>query len=177
MRYKFWLIPISLMLLLSGRISGQSFTLRPTAYETGAGGPFSEPALAYDDNFTSASVGTAAVVGQGHKGGDSATEIWYGFPSAPPGASGLELNISSSASIGHGGTAVLYYSTDGGSTFQQIYLYLIGSHPQSTVSVSLSSSQDLTKIQVKAQVTELSDGTFAASSTYSIYEVWISGTT
>jgi hypothetical protein len=175
MQNKLWLIPISLMLLLSGRASAQSFTLRPTTYENGTR-PFSEPTLAYDGNFTSASVGTASVL-MGHKGGESATETWSGFPSAPPGASGLELNISSSTNTGHGGMAVLSYSTDGGSTFNQIYLYLNGSHPQGTVSVPLSSTQDLTKVQVEARVTELSDGTFTATSTQNIYEVWISGTT
>jgi hypothetical protein len=151
-----------------------TFTLRPTAYSGGgAGGPYLDPTYAYDDNLATASTGS---VSEAIKGAKVSYETWYGFASAPPDASAIQLNVSSSASTGRGGDAILYYSLNGGSTFQIIYSVLNGSRAKQTDVISLTDTQDLTQVQVKAYILADTDGTFLSTASQSIYEIWISGT-
>jgi hypothetical protein len=151
-----------------------TFTVRPSAYSGGgAGGPYLDPTYAYDDNLSTASTGS---VSQAIKGAKVSYETWYGFPSAPPDASAMQLNVSSSAASGRGGDAILYYSLNGGTTFQPIYSVLNGSRAKQTDVISLSNTQDLTQVQVKAYILADTDGTFLSTASQSIYEIWITGT-
>lgn len=151
--------------------NGASFTDRPSA-DSGSPG-YNSPAAAFDGNLTTASFSNLT---QAIKGATSRIETWFGFPSTPPGASGMVLNISSSASVGRGGTASLSYSLNGGTTFTSIYFLETGSRSKQTDMISLSNTQDLTKIQVKAQDAAFSDGTFVSTADQSIYEIWVTGT-
>lgn len=174
METKMWrIVALATLALLSGMAVGQeppgAFTLRPTA----SSGTYLNPASAYDGSFTTYSYGS---VTQSLKGTKSKTETWSGFSSAPPGASGMQLNINSSATTQTGGTAQLEYSLDGGTTFTSVYFLENTSRGQQTDSIALSNTQDLTKIQVKANVFAFSDGTYNTTSTQKVYEIWISGT-
>src|ERR1700683_16489 len=148
-----------------------TFTLRPSAYSGGgAGGPYINPTYAYDDNFTTASTGSVV---EGNKGAKVSYETWFGFPSAPPDASGIQLNVNSSAATGRGGDAILYYSLNGGTTFETIYSVLNSSRAKQTDVISLSDTQDLTQVQVKGYILADTDGTFGSTASQSIYEIWI----
>ena len=89
------------------------------------------------------------------------------------------LHIDSSGFVSSGtgsiGAATLSYSIDGGNTFTNVYyLYGNGSFGPQTNTISLSNSQDLTKIQVQAKILTDSSGS-GASATQNIIEIWITG--
>jgi len=150
-----------------------SFTLRPTSYIAGFGG-YANPTYAYDNDFTTASSIDSLRFA---KGASFVTETWLGFPSAPPGASGLQLNINSLGAAGRGGQVILYYSLDGGTTYQTVYtIRPLQSRGQQTDTITLSSSQDLTKVRVQGYALVFTDGTFVSEASQSIVEIWITGT-
>src|SRR5260370_11130469 len=140
------------------------FTLRPTT----ASGTYLNPASAYDGSLTTYSYGT---VTQSLKGAKTKTETWSGVSSAPPGASGMMLNINSSATTQTGGTAEIDYSLNGGTTFTSVYFLENTSRAQQTDSIALSNTQELTKIQVKGSVFVFSDGTYNTTSTQKLYQI------
>lgn len=149
-----------------------SFTLWPSTYSGTPGYP--NPTYAYDDNFTTASSVSLTQLG---KGANARLEDWFGFPAAPSGATGLTLNINSSAVTGTGGDAIIYYSLDGGATFTTVYNLLSNhSRAQQTDVITLSDSQDLTQVRVRAQAgaVVISPGGESTAS-QSVYEIWISG--
>jgi hypothetical protein len=156
---------------LSTLAHGQTFTDRPTT-QSSPGTPYLSPANAYDNNLSTAA--TASVT-EGVKGAKSDIEVWSGFSSAPADANTIELNISSSASANSLGIVAVYYSLDGGTTFTTLYMIEGTTRSKQTNSVSLSNSQDLTKVQVKAEATAFNTGSGAGTATSSIYEIWISG--
>jgi hypothetical protein len=169
---KMWRIAALLMLMLPALAKGQeptTFPIRPTT----SAGTYLNPASAYDGSLTTYSYGT---VTQSLKGAKTKTETWSGFASAPPGASGMMLNINSSATTQTGGTAEIDYSLNGGTTFTSVYFLENTSRGQQTDSIALSNTQDLTKIQVKGSVFVFSDGTYNTTSTQKVYEIWITGT-
>jgi len=166
------IVALVTLALLSSMAVGQemgAFTLRPTS----SSGTYLNPASAYDGSLTTYSYGT---VTQSLKGAKTKTETWSGFSSAPPGASGMQLNINSSATTQVGGTAEIDYSLDGGTTFTSVYFLENTSRGQQTDSIALSNTQDLTKVRVKGSVFAFSDGTYNTTSTQKVYEIWISGT-
>lgn len=103
-------------------VPGTPFTIRPTTYSGSPG--YANPPLAYDSSLTTASNGS---VSRFQKGSSFKTETWFGFPSAPPGASGMQLNINSAANTGLNGTAMISYSLNGGTTFTTVYFLEDGS--------------------------------------------------
>jgi hypothetical protein len=147
------------------------FTVRPSSYINGFI-PYLNPTYAYDGNLNTASTGT---VNEAIKGAKSAIETWDGFPATPPGATGMKLNITSSASVTRGLGVTLSYSLNGGSTFTTVYFLESGSRSKQTDMVALSNSQDLTKVQVKGEATAFSDGTFISTDTQSIFEISVTG--
>jgi hypothetical protein len=152
-----------------------TFTLRPSTYSGGGlGGPYSHPTYAYDGSFTTASTGSVVQL-IGIKGATVSYETWFGFPSAPPGASGIQLNVNSAAVSSRGGDAILYYSLDRGATFKTVYSVNNSSRGQQTDVISLSDTQDLTQVRVKGWIVADTDGTFQSTASQSIYEIWISG--
>lgn len=160
----------------NGRPSAEnSFSVRPSEYSGGGQqGGYDYPTFAYDGSFKTCS---GINLQYGNLGTKDSWETWGGFPSAPSGATGMQLNVNSSASVGEGGFAYLKYSLDGGSSSQ--YMYIVGAYgllSQQTNYISLSNTQDLTKIEVFAEVVVSSDGHFASSASQSICEIWISGT-
>jgi hypothetical protein len=154
----------------------EQFTERPTEYSSNCAFAYNNPPYAYDDNFSTASSQNLA---QGGKGGKSACETWSGFASAS-GATDIQLNVSSSASVSSGsgavGAASLSYSLDGGQTFNDIY-YIAGttSVNKQTFVINLSGSANLTEVQVKGYITVVSGNDNGAGATQSIYEIWITG--
>ncbi len=151
-----------------------AFSVSPSEYSSGGQG-YDDPTNAYDGNLATAS---SASVAYGNIGSKGAIETWYGFPNAPAGATGMQLNVSSSESTTQGGSAWVEYSVDGGTTFQYMLEVIgcCGTVPQHTIYEPLSDSQDLTKVQVKVEVIASSNGHFASTASQSVYEIWISGT-
>lgn len=149
-----------------------TFIRYPTEYTTPG---YLDPQYAYDGNLSTAAIGNVV---QGVKGAKSEFETWYGFPSTPPHASGMKLNITSSASLSGGGDVQLSYSLNGGSTFTSVYfLDAPGSRSKQTDSITLANTQDLTKIQVKGGVTALSiGGSGASQAIQDVYEINVTGT-
>jgi hypothetical protein len=165
-------IGLSIAALGQDSVSNSSFTVRPTAYSGNPG--YIDPSNAYDGNLSTAS---GQAVGASGKGATARIETWYGFPSTPSGATGMQLSINSSAlTSGYAGFAFLEYSLDGGNTFNMVYGLLTNqSWPLQTNVIALSNSQDLTKVQVRGEVSALSVGTGGSYATQSIYEIWITG--
>lgn len=156
---------------LSTLAYGQTFTDRPTT-QSSPGTPYLNPTEAYDNNLSTAA--TASVT-EGVKGAKSDIEVWSGFSSAPPGATDIELNVNSSGSTNSEGLVTVSYSLNGGATFTTLYMIEGTSRSKQTDSVSLSNSQDLTKVQVKAEATAFNTGSGAGTASNSIFEIWISG--
>jgi hypothetical protein len=174
LKARFVSVLVILVCLLSVSVASASpFTLRPTSYIAGWGG-YAWPLYAYDNNLSTASSIDSLRYA---KGANTISETWLGFASAPPGASEMQLHINSAAASGEGGTVTLFYSLDGGVTYQVIYrVFPLQSRGQQTDTITLSSSQDLTKVRVQGSALVFSDGTFWSSAAQSIYEIWITGT-
>ncbi len=175
MKIKVWrTLSLVLGMLLATYAAASTFTVRPSAYFSSGGGvPYSNPPYAYDGNFTTASIGFER---EAVKGFILSYETWWGFPSAPPGATQMQLNVSSAYSSTRGGYAYLWYSLDGGNTFTQVYAEEGQVRGQETNVIPLSESQDLTKVRVEVRCMAGSDGTFQSASEQWVYEIWISGT-
>ena len=171
MKTKLIAMAVPLFAVLSLTVHAQTFTDRPTTQST-PGTPYLNPAKAYDDNFSTAA--TASVT-EGVKGAKSDIEIWSGFSSAPGGANTIKLNVNSSASCNALGTVTVSYSLNGGSTFTVLYMLENGTRGQQTDSVSLSNSQNLTEVQVKAESTAFNTGSGIGTAANSAFEIWISG--
>jgi hypothetical protein len=146
------------------------FTLSPTEASGDPGYP--NPQYAYDGDQTTASY---VVLGQVGKGADARLEDWFGFPSAPAGATGMTLNVTSAGVATGDAYETIEYSLDGGQTYQTLY-NVNGSRTEQTDSVSLADNQDLTQIRVRAQAGALVViPTGRSSITHWVYEIWISG--
>jgi hypothetical protein len=158
----------------SGLTTLTAFTLRPTIFSPSIG--YSNPALAFDANFSTASSITVSHVG---KGATSRTQDWWGFPNAPTGATGMTLNVNSSAATAggpsSGGAALVYYSLDNGANFTLLFIVQNGqTKVPSTNTLALSNSQNLSLVRVRAEASVYTLGP-ALQTTQSVYEIWISG--
>jgi hypothetical protein len=122
---------------------------------------FSNPQYAYDGNPTTYSYGYAQTASVPHPAEAGAECTWLGFS----GASGTNnvLNITSAAGAycNGDGTAEVYvqYSLNGGSTWTTLYnidldfpVSTSSSRSQTTDSISLPDGQDISKIQVFADI-------------------------
>lgn len=91
--------------------------------------------------------------------------------------SALTLNINSSSPgfSGSGGNACVKYSTDGGGTWTSVHCSF-NSWAQSTSTISLSASQDLSKLQVSACVSGEADTLAPGNDSVTLYDVWTAGT-
>jgi len=150
------------------------FQVRPSTYSNPAGTAYNNPTYAYDNSPSSYSYINFV---QTVKSIRLAVEQWSGFPSAPPGATSMSLNISSSASISGNGFAdvEIKYSLDGGTTFTTLYDLTSGSTSR-VDSIPLSNNQDLTKIVVEGwvQASVLSANT-SEDTYHQINDIWVSG--
>ena len=164
------LITTALSVIAQAQTPG-TFTDRPTIHSS-PGTPYLNPANAYDGSFSTSSTGN---VTEGVKGAKSDIEVWSGFSSAPGGANTIKLNVNSSASSNANGTVAVSYSLNGGSTFTTLYLIENGTRGQQSDSVTLSNSQDLTQVQVKAEATAFNIGSGIGTAQNAIFEIWISG--
>ena len=163
-------------LAISINTNAQS-TEHPTEY-SGCPTPYSNPTYAYDGNLATASIGSVV---QGVKGAKATCETWYGFRAVT--GTNFKLNITSSGmsgsedGTGGAGFFELTYSLDGGTTFTTIYDINDGTRSKQTDSISLSNSQNLTKVEVKAQADALFvGGTGAGYADQDIYEISITYT-
>lgn len=150
-----------------------TFTDRPSTFSS-PGTPYLNPPSAYDGSFSTSSSGN---VTEGVKGAKSDIEVWSGFSSAPPGANTIKLNVNSSASVNANGTVTVSYSLNGGAGFTTLYLLDFGggTRSQRTDTITLSNTQDLTKVQVKAESTAFNIGSGIGTAQSAIFEIWISG--
>lgn len=166
------LIVTLLPVIANGQTPG-TFRDPPTT-SSSPGTPYLNPSLAYDNNLSTAA--TASVT-EGVKGAKSDIEIWSGFSSAPSGANTIKLNVNSSASVNANGTVTVSYSLNGGAGFTTLYLLDFGggTRGQQTDTITLSNTQDLTKVQVKAESTAFNIGSGIGTASNHIFEIWISG--
>jgi hypothetical protein len=176
MKLKMWRIAalLTISLFSTFTFAQTNFTVRPSEYSGSPG--YNNPTEAYDGNLSTASSVELVQLGLG---AISRIETWYGFPSAPIGATGMQLNINSAAATGHDGTAEVSYSLDGGTTFTILYVLPLSyeTHSKQTNAIPISDGQDLTKVRIKAQATaNVGIAGQEASSSQWIYEIWISGT-
>jgi hypothetical protein len=181
MLMKIRMAAVMLVGLLASVAAAQSFTVRPSAFNSGGFTPFVNPAAAYDNNASTAAVGNEnAIV----KSALTAKEIWTGFPSEP-GATGLQLHVTSSVSIsgctalgtGNQCFAQLDYSLNNGSSWQSIYFLEEEAKPKATDLVAFANGTDLTHVQVRAEASAFNvAGTGPVDTNQKIFEIWITGT-
>lgn len=138
---------------------GTTGTYRPTTFTTLAGdNAFSNPANVWDGNFTSYSSAASP------EGGSTYGETWQGFANAT-GVNSTTLYISCSGSGG-----ALSYSTNGGTSFTSVSVPA----SQTTVSISLSVSINLSNIVVKGFVGPHSGS--AGTNILKVYEIYVQTT-
>jgi len=116
--------------------------------------------------------------------------VFKTWPTAPSAYCALTVNINSASvgwqnTTGVGGNAAIYYSTDGGVTWNTVRTDASGTGwVQTTNSIGLSASQDLTKLQVAVCAVGNGTGTVPSGSqptvgvdNLTVWDVWTSGTT
>lgn len=116
--------------------------------------------------------------------------VFTNWPSASSTYTALTLNINSSAfgwqnSNGIGGNVFVFYSLDNGVTFTSVRNDSIGTGwAQTTDTITLSPSQDLTKLQVAVCAVGNGTGTVphpsvptAGADSITIWDIWTLGTT
>ncbi len=177
MNVKIWVASVSIAfgLLPMAALSQTNFTLSPSTYTTASG--YYDPTYAFDGSFTSYAY---AYVSERGKGAHTQLEEWSGFPPAPGGATQMTLNIRSSGSVygvsGGTGSFAIDYSLDGGTTFTTAYMVNGGSLSVTTNTISLSDTQDLTQIIVKAQAFAFCINSLQGSLVqHQVYEIWVAG--
>jgi hypothetical protein len=169
-------------------------TLRPTAdadipavngtYCTGVGTKLasSSGANAYDGSGASTSVNYAATgLDGGTIRGKGRVFTTWATPSGGYSALSLKVNTEAETDVtAGGGTAVVKYSTNGGSNWTVIKSDdSTGGWFQQTSTVALSAGQDLTQLQVDACVIGYGgDGSLgtAGSANITLYDIWTEGT-
>ena len=170
---------VMLVGLLASAAAAQSFTVRPSAFNSGGYTPFTNPALAYDNNSSTAAVGNEDVIVKAVR---TEQEIWTGFPSKP-GATGLQLHVTSSVSIsgctelGTGNQCFASLDYYNGSSWQSIYFLEEQAKAKGTDVVTLPNGVDPAQVQVKAQSAAYNvAGTGPVDTNQQIFEIWITGT-
>jgi hypothetical protein len=126
-------------------------TQRPTANTspdpTFAGGPCSNPANAYDGNTATFAQFLADDVAL-----SSQSCLYTGWAGAGAGVSGLTLNIDSDVTLSVASGALfvyLYYSTDNGNTWTQIYT-TDNTRARTTDTINLPAATDTTQLRLRA---------------------------
>lgn len=165
--------------LLASMAAAQTFTRRPTAFNSGGWSPYVTPTNAYDNNSTTAATASVQQVGVGSKGQQ---EIWYAFPSAPSGASGMQLNITSAAQetmpacLSAECSAEIQFDLGDGHGWQPVYIMEgVASRAKQTDVILLDDTQDLTKVRVLAVALADNPGGGTIRTQQQVYEIWISG--
>jgi hypothetical protein len=143
--------------------------LRPTVDTATNFFGYANPANAQDGN--AGTFASGLVEGGGFQGRSG--ESWSGFGAGPSPRTQVNLKITSAGNCGDPNDMVeLYYSLNGGSTWNTIYaMGLSGgactNRPLQTDIIPLAAGQDLTQVQVRG----LFDS--AGSSSHQIYDAWI----
>jgi len=142
--------------------------LSPTTWTTdGQPHACGGPQYAADGNSSTYSICTQVF---GQSGGDG--EIWAGFPAGNPDPPAPKLNITVGSNISNpDGEVQSKYSLDGGTTWTQVFLSGT-TFSKTTYQITLSSSQDMTKVEVQGAAWG-GNGLSGSSSLY-VYEIWIS---
>jgi len=143
---------------------------RPSAYKPSN---YNNPRNAFDGNSTTYSLGN----GSGYAGACCAAETWYGFSAAAGTPTSIKLKVTSQVGGTSPCTALLQYAMDGGGnplTYTSIYALAVN-RSQRTDDITLSNSQDLTKVVVYGQV-NCPNGSQAGIQQL-VYEIWIEVTT
>jgi hypothetical protein len=138
--------------------------LSPTTWTQYLPHPCTNPQNAADGNPSTYSI-CFQVMGELGGGG----EYWKGFPAGNPDPPAPTLNITSFGTVTGDGTLAAQYSLDGGSTWNNIFIVGSG-FSKTTHTVNLSSSQDMTKVEVRAWAGLTGNG----GSELDVYEIWIS---
>jgi hypothetical protein len=163
-------------------------TLRPTANTLsglGSYSPWANPANAYDGNSGTAATASEFVNTTATIDATMTLETWQAA-AHQSGYTALVLKVTYSVVVsltatGSGTSSAswtLTYSTDGGSTFTTLASGF-GSQASTTVSVSLSTSQNLADLQfsIVAQAAALpKTGTASSTCDASVVDVWTEGT-
>lgn len=152
----------------SGPTAGLGGTHVMTVYRPSASsGTYSSQSAAYDNNLNVAATAFAT-------NGGSKQSVWSGFAAAVGTPVSITLRVSSDALFGGPGTqlqvAKLELSTDAGASFGSISSHGggLGDYGPLTESVTLSTSQDMTQVQVRATITTVS----STNVNHSVYEIW-----
>lgn len=155
--FYYWVSAVSVSGLESSLTDATAVSTTIYKYPSTTSGSFSNPAYAYDGNdITCASSSVSGP--SGHGGSSADNETWSGFTAAPGAVTidSIQLQVSSSASVLDDGAAELAYSLDGGSTWTDLYylntttVHGNASESKQYFNATLSTSQDLTLVQVKA---------------------------
>jgi len=182
-----------IVLLLIGMAAGTTSTeiLRPSSDSdpgtpswatlncgVGSHGPSGSGALAYDAagqatsvTYTAAGISSISIL---------RSRLFSGIPKSANTYSAVTLNInSSSPGMNGAGAACIVYSIDGGTSYSKLRCDDGNGWGQTTDTVALSTSQDLTKIRVGACTWgEQLNGDTGTQGTDSVllYDIWTSGT-
>jgi hypothetical protein len=127
---------------------------------------------AYDGNLSTTASGVDNLASE-----SPATATFSGIPAAPFGATVLTLNVNMATFLGGaaGGTWTVKYSINGGSSYSAFPgIPTSGATAQTTYTLALSSSQDLTLVSVQA--TEAATGTGSGAATLAMHEIWVAAT-
>lgn len=173
----YWVSAIAIGGLESTKVSaysaggGGTVSKRPTTYTKTGSVNYTNPAYAYDENQTTYAYGYDSP----HLMVDCGTK-WHGFPAASGSPTLIELKVLSKVAVsGDEGYSGALYSLNGGSSWTTIYSTL-NTRAETTDSITLPNSQDLTLVQIEVFVewTNVNEPGFAASYPY---DIWIEVTT
>jgi hypothetical protein len=173
----YWVSAIALNGMESAKVSaysaggpggGGTISERPTTYTKTGSANYTNPTYAYDENQTSYARGYDST------GYDKGTK-WHGFSAASGSPTLIKLKVLSLVGIypPAEGESYLKYSLDGGSTWITIY-DVTSTRSMWTDIITLSNSQDLMLVQVKAASVFNSDWGYTESH---INDIWIEVTT
>ena len=161
-----WIFSNGTMLVAQSATQSTTTIYRPSAYSTPG---YNNPANAYDGNSTTYSLGN----GSGYSGNCCNDEKWHGFSAVTGTPTSIVLKVTSQVGGTSPCSALLAYATDGGGnpdTYKYIYTGALN-RSQRTDDVTLSNSQDLTKVLVQGEVS-CPLGSYAGIQQL-IYEIWI----
>jgi hypothetical protein len=118
---------------------------------TPSSGNYLNPMNVADGDLTTASIGTESATTGSH----SMTQQWSGFAAASGSPKAITLNITSQVQMtidGGTGTCSLAYSLDNGTTWTNLYNLENANYAYQTNQISLSLTQDLTKVLVQGSI-------------------------
>jgi hypothetical protein len=138
-----------------------------TSYSPSVGsGTFFDVAKAYNNNNADYALGNVTSYAP------SKTATWSGFAPELAMPSAVDLKVLSEFVTANSGEHVtVEYSLDNGLSWATLYTFTNGTRVKTVDTASLSATQDLTQVQVKATITSGAYGGYQR-----IYEVWIETT-